>query len=149
MFLGLPGAFFLLLNTALSPCASPLLPSYREWVARVLKAGAPVPTDGHEVRPLDGLKICVTGLKKDMRDRVEALCKQHGGTYARDLDKECTHLLALPCMTYHRNTVLNPKIKAALQWDVSVISHQWLEQQIELNGIRGVRRARKRGLRQV
>jgi len=39
----------------------------------------------YALRPLDGLKVCVTGLNREDRDRIKALCGDHGGQYTPGL----------------------------------------------------------------
>eukprot|EP00667_Euglena_gracilis_P008718 EG_transcript_8830 len=106
----------------------------REWAVQLAQTGAPPPVELHSVKPLSGLVVCVTGLKGDARARIERLCSEHGGRYSPNLDRECTHLLALPSMAFEKGSIDNLKVRAAVRWGIPVLSHHWLDQQVASAG---------------
>ncbi len=59
--------------------------------------------EGFRLRAFEGLKIAVTGIEPiSRRQEIIDLIKTHGGSYSKNLDRSCTHLIVA-------NPEMNPK----------------------------------------
>lgn len=73
---------------------------------------------------LFGLKICLTGFDNpEQRRYMQETVDSNGAEYHGDLTKSVTHLIAA--------TPSGKKYDHALNWDMKIVSLEWLEQSIE------------------
>ncbi len=61
------------------------------------------------------------------REEVEETVTRLGGVYAKDLSRAASHLIATSMDT--------AKVTFAKQWNIPVVSRQWMHDSLVLNGI--------------
>ncbi|CAK4162570.1 unnamed protein product [Aphanomyces euteiches] len=90
-----------------------------EWLHACFQNGAAVPTGPFELKPLEGLCICTTGLYVEDRDKVQELCESMGGIYHPDLIfGTTTHLIA-----EHPE---GAKYNTAIAYGIPVVTVDWI-----------------------
>ena len=85
----------------------------------------------HRVKCLTGAVICITGLPLEMRNHLKLLVEQHGATYASELTKRCTHLVAA-----HDEDGHGMKVIYAKKWLIPVIGAPWIHKSIQAGCMR-------------
>ena len=93
------------------------------WLLQCFLTGRLQDVHPHLFPLLAGLRISVTGLELEERDRVRALIKTEGGQYDPNLMKDCTHLIA--------QASGSKKYEAAVNWGLHVVTGQWLVRSVE------------------
>ena len=79
---------------------------------------------GHGLPTFYGLRICVTGFDDlDYRKILEDQIMNNGGEYRGNLTKDITHLIA--------KEAFGQKYSYASQWNVKIVSVEWLDQSLE------------------
>eukprot|EP00945_MAST-04E_sp_MAST-4E-sp1_P002948 g2948.t1 len=101
----------------------------QRWIQSCFEARKLLPTDGCTFLPLETFSICVTGNSQDMeREVLEKMITDLGGAFSRKMNlQETTHLLAFPPLERM------DKFDAALEWEIPVVSFQWIEACKKLN----------------
>lgn len=61
-----------------------------------------------------------------VREEIEELTKKNGGLYAKDISKDCTHLIT--------TTTAGPKIERAIAWKIALVSPEWFEECLKAKG---------------
>ncbi|KAG1676459.1 hypothetical protein FOA52_002279 [Chlamydomonas sp. UWO 241] len=106
---------------ALQACASRPEVVTPAWLDECESSGRRQRFDAFRLRPLEGLKVCVTGLnEQEDRDSLPGHINALGAEYYKDMRRgQCTHLIA--------KAPSGEKYKHALQWGgVHIVSAQWL-----------------------
>ncbi|KAI3654985.1 hypothetical protein MP228_000365 [Amoeboaphelidium protococcarum] len=78
------------------------------------------------MKPFDGLMICVTGISETDRNNIEHLVVGNGGQFSKNLTLQCTHLVSA-----------DPKSKkhlSAVEHGISVVSPQWIQASLSAGG---------------
>ncbi|KAI3635992.1 hypothetical protein MIR68_005873 [Amoeboaphelidium protococcarum] len=78
------------------------------------------------MKPFDGLIICVTGISETDRNNIEHLVVGNGGQFSKNLTLQCTHLVSA-----------DPKSKkhlSALEHGIFVVSPQWIQACLSAGG---------------
>ncbi|KAL8966595.1 MAG: hypothetical protein Q9197_005894, partial [Variospora fuerteventurae] len=93
------------------------------WV-EALEPDLPALEAQYKLPALHNLRICVTGFE-DMayRKRLEDDVNSNGGDYRGNLTKDVTHLIA--------KEPSGAKYKYAIDWNIKIVSVEWLEQTLE------------------
>jgi len=76
------------------------------------------------LKPFVDCVICVTGFDENLRGVIEEETIKNGGIYAKDLSKDCTHLVA----EFPRGQ----KYEYAIKWGILVVNYDWFQDSLDL-----------------
>jgi len=88
-----------------------------EWILSCWEGQKLLPTNNFKLLPFTGCVISVTGLKSNVRKRIQDLTDRNGGEYSPDLTRKCTHLLC--------DQPKGLKYTYALDWGVHCVNQEW------------------------
>ena len=98
-----------------------------QWALDCWKYNKLLPEDDYLVQPMEGVRVCVTGILPNERERVKTLTEKKGGIFLSSLDLSCTHLI---CGSPGKGQ----KFKFALKSNIPIVSIDWFNESIECDG---------------
>ncbi|KAJ3063406.1 hypothetical protein HDU98_000786 [Podochytrium sp. JEL0797] len=91
---------------------------------------AQITNDHRFFKALDGLAICLTGFDLDRRSIIEAQVTSLGARFARDLTKDCSHLVAV--------STVGKKYEFAVKHGLCIVDAEWVTECLRMAGLRVV-----------
>ncbi|KAG2381882.1 hypothetical protein C9374_005674 [Naegleria lovaniensis] len=95
-----------------------------EWLLESMKEGKLLDVSKFIAPALYGCKICATGFKEEMRNRIKRMCELNGAIYNPALMAGYTHLIA--------KKKGSEKFEFALQNDINIVTSKWIEDSVKL-----------------
>lgn len=92
------------------------------WIYDIWQKAEYIPEKEYTIKCFKGLKICASGMTKEMKSTLRDLVIENGGEFSLILDKSCTHLLIEE--PYGR------KYRYAKRWNIITLDPTWVYQSI-------------------
>lgn len=92
------------------------------WIYDIWQKAEYIPEKDYTLKCFSGLKICASGMTKEMKSILKDLVIENGGEFSLILDKSCTHLLI--------EEPLGRKYKYAKRWNIITLDPAWVYQSI-------------------